>query len=255
MRRLEKVHERSFALKLAVDPRTAQAHFAIEVAGAGVWRTSDSRCHVVIPPGGVGDVHIIGTGEPGELMELLRGLPIETNVLMSGSCYSRLSHLADRRRVVTVEVYSAPERVERLRVPPPRPDFDVRSVLWSDVAKWRALPPDAAKLSRGYGSIHEVLARSVAFGAFNRTHIVSLATAELGRTFAIVWAYTIHQLRGKGLATHCVASLMDHLGPTGLRPVFLVRAENGSPERSMARRFGLELSGELVSIKRKDMAL
>ena len=71
----------------------------------------------------------------------------------------------------------------------------------------------------------------------------------------MVWAYTIHQLRGKGLATHCVASLIDHLMSTGLRPVFMVRAENGSPERSMARRFSLEQIGELVSIKRKDMAL
>jgi ribosomal protein S18 acetylase RimI-like enzyme len=255
MRRLEKVHERSFALKLAGDPRTAQAHFSIEVGGAGVWRTSDSRCHVVVPPNGLGDVHIIGTGEVSELMELLRGLPLGTNVTMSGSCYSRMAHLADRRRVVTVEVYSAPERMRPLRVPPPRPDFDVRTVLWSDAAKWRALPPDAGMLSRGYGGIQEVLARGVAFGAFNLTHLVSLATAELGRTYAIVWAYTIHQLRGRGLATHCVAGLMDHLGPTGLRPVFLVRAENGSPERSMARRFGLEQMGELVSIKRGDMAL
>ena len=255
MRRLEKVHEKAFALRIAGDPRAAMAHFAIEVRGAHVYRNSDSRCHVVVPPDGVGDAHIIGAAELGELMPVLKDLPNSSRVIMSTHTHSRIAHALTPRSGRVIDIYAGPPGMGVKRVPPPRSDFDVRPVLYSDLALWKALPIDANHLVSGYRTQQEVLARGVAYGAFNGSRqVASLATVELGRTFANIKVYTRPDLRGRGLATHCVASILDHLQPTGERPLFVVDAVNGSPERAMARHFDMEKMGELVVVARKHMA-
>ena len=255
MRRLEKVHEKAFALRIAGDPKAAMAHFAIEVRGAHVYRNPDSRCHVVVPPDGIGDVHVLGSADLGELMPVLKDLSNNSRVLMSTHTHSRIARALTPRSGRAIDIYAGPQGMGVKRIPPPRSDFDVRTVLYSDLALWKALPMDASHLVSGYRTQQEVLARSVAYGAFNgRRQIASLATAELGRTFANIKVYTLPDLRGKGLATHCVASILDHLHPTGERPLFVVEAINGSPERAMARHFGLEKVGEMMVVGRKHMA-
>ena len=255
MRRLEKVHEKAFALRIAGDPRAAMAHFAIEMRGAHVYRNSDSRCHVVVPPDGIGETHIIGAADLGELMPVLKDLPNRSRVIMSTHTHSRIAHALTPRSGRVIDIYVGPPGMGVKRVPPPRADFDVRTVLYSDLALWKALPVEANHLVSGYRNHHEVLTHSVAYGAFNSSRLVaSLALAELGRTFANIKVYTHPNLRGRGLATHCVASILDHLQPTGERPLFVVEAVNGSPERAMARHFEMEKVGELVAVARKHMA-
>ena len=117
------------------------------------------------------------------------------------------------------------------------------------------MPREAAFLFSGYRDHRDLVARSAAFGAFNGTQVASIATVEMGRSFANMRAFTMPKLRGKGLATLCVASILDRLRPTGEQPLFCIRTENGSPERAMARRFGMERSGELALVERKFMAL
>jgi GNAT superfamily N-acetyltransferase len=255
MRRLDTTEARSLALKFAGDPRTARAHFAIEISGASVWRTRDSRCYAVASESGTGEVHIIGTGEAGELMEYLRPLAQDAQINMSRHMFAQISGMVTPRSVKIREIYTGPAGMTPTGVPPPRTDFDVRTVLYSDIPTLSTLPHDASFLWSGYKDPRNVLARSTAFGAFNGTRLVSLAIAELGRSFASIWTYTVDDLRGKGLATHCVASVMDHLRPTGERPLFTITAENGSPERAMARRFGWELAGDLAMVERRNIAL
>jgi hypothetical protein len=254
MRRLETVHEKAFSLRIAGDPRAAMAHFAIEVGEARVYRNSDSRCHVVVPPDGMGDVHVVGAGELGELMPVLKDLPTTARIIMSTHTHSRISRALTPRSGKVIDVFVGTPGMGVKRVPPPRPDFDVRTVLYSDVPAWRSIPKEAAHLVSGYKTHQEVLARSVAYGAFNGRLVGSVATAELGRTFANIKAYTRPELRARGLATHCVASILDHVRPSGERPMFMVEAVNGSPERAMARHFGLEKAGELVAVSRRHMA-
>ena len=255
MRRLETADARTLALKFAGDPRTARAHFAIEISGASVWRTRDSRCYAVASEQGTGEVHIVGNGEAGELMEFLRPLPQDARINMSRHMFAQISGMVTPRRVRTLEIYTGPLGMNPARIPPPRADYDIRAILYSDLPTLSTLPHDASFLWKGYKEPRNVLARSTASGAFNGTRIASLAIAELGRTFASIWTYTLNDLRGKGLATHCVASVMDHLRPTGERPLFTITAENGSPERAMARRFGWEMAGELAMVERRHIAL
>ncbi len=254
MRRLEKSQERAFSLRIAGDPKTACAHYAIEFCGAAVYRTTDSRCHLVVTPGPYPDVHLVGVGELGELFDFLRPLPRDTKVFMSKHQYAQLVHIVMPRAMKVMELYTGPPGMTPDGLPPPDPVFDVREVLYSDISAMKALPPEAAFLFWGYKEPKDLIARSAAFGAFNGTHIASLATVEMGRTFANIRAFTMPKARGKGLATLCVASILDRLRPTGERPLFCLPAENGSPERAMARRFGLELSGELALVERKFMA-
>ncbi|NIW89455.1 MAG: hypothetical protein GWN12_11905 [Thermoplasmata archaeon] len=116
------------------------------------------------------------------------------------------------------------------------------------------MPMDSAFLFSGYKDHRDVVARSAAFGAFNGTQVASMATVEMGRSYANIRAFTLPNLRGRGLATLCVASILDRLRPTGEQPLFCLPAENGSPERAMARRFGMELSGEIALVERKFFA-
>lgn len=255
MRRLEEVHELVFSQQLAGDARTALAHFAIEVSGASVFRSSDARCHVVVPPENMGDVHVIGMAPISELMEFLRPMPGDVRIVMNKHMFSKLSHLVKPRAMETVEIYVGSPGMAPGTVPTPDPTFDVRPLLYSDIQSWSTLPPDAGFLVRGYGDPRAVLARGATMGAFNGAGIASIATAELGRNFATIWAYTVPQSRGRGLATQCVAALLYKLMPKGERPLFAIRSGNGSPDRAMARRFGLEQKGELASILRYDMAL
>ncbi len=255
MRRLDTADTRALALKYAGDPRTARAHFAIEIGGASAWRTSDSRCYAVASEEGTGEVHLIGNGEVGEIMEFLRPLPMDSRINMSRHMFAQLSGLVTPRSVRAIEIYTGPVGMTQPNVPLPRTDFDVRAVLYSDLPTVSSLPYDASFLFEGYKGPRNLLARSTAIGAFNGTRLASLAIAELGRTFASIWTYTHHDLRGKGLATHCVASVMDYLRPTGERPLFTIRAENGSPERALARRFGWEMAGELAMVERCNIAL
>jgi len=255
MRRLDTRDANALALKFAGDPRTARAHFAIEISGASVWRTRDSRCYAVASEKGTGEVHIIGAGEAGEVIEYLRPLPQDARINMSRHTFAQISGLVAPRRVRTLEIYTGPVGMTPTRVPPPRADFDVRAVLYSDLPTLATLPHDASFLWDGYKDPRNIIARSTAYGAFNGTRLASLAIAELGRSFASIWTYTLEDLRGKGLATHCVASVMDHLRPTGERPLFTITAENGSPERAMARRFGWEKAGELAMVERRDISL
>ena len=255
MRRLDTGDTRALSLKMAGDPRAARAHFALEIGGAGAWRTSDSRCHAVASPDKTGEVHLVGSGDPGEVMDFLRGFPLDSRINMTRHMYAQIATMITPRKVRDIELYAGEARMTPTRVPPPRANYEVRSVLYSDLSKISALPHDARFLFDGYGDPKEILARSVAFGAFNGVHLLSLTTAELGRSFASIWTYTLPDLRGKGLATSCVAAVLDHLRPTGERPLFTIVAENGSPERALARRFDLEQVGELAQVDRCDMAL
>jgi GNAT superfamily N-acetyltransferase len=255
MRRLDPDDTKTLALKLAEDPRTARAGFAIEVGGAVAWRTSDSRCHAVASPERVGEVHLVGSSEPGEVMDFLRPFPLDARINMTRHMYAKLASMIAQRKVRDIEVYAGEKGTTPARLPPPTADFDVRSMLYSDLRFLVSLPPDAEFLFEGYGDPREILARSVAYGAFNGTLMASLATVEKGRTFASIWSYTHPDLRGRGLATRCVAAAMDHLRPTGERPLFTIVAENGSPVRALARRFGMDLVGEMAQVDRRDMAI
>ena len=188
-------------------------------------------------------------------MEFLRPLPQDARINMSRHMFAKISGMVTPRSVRTIEIYTGPVGMTPPIVPAPRTDFDVRSVLYSDLPTLSSLPHDASFLFEGYKDPRNILARSTAYGAFNGTRLASLAIAEQGRTFASIWTYTLHDHRGKGLATHCVASIIDHLRPTGERPLFTIRAENGSPERAMARRFGWEMAGELAMVERRHIAL
>ena len=255
MRKLGPEETKDFALRSADDPRTARAQFAVELGGAVVWRTLDSRCHAVVSPKEPGEVHLVGTGEVGDVMQFLTPMPLDTQVYMSRHMYAKLASMVVPRTTVDIEVYAGTPGISPTRVPPPRTDFDVRHVLYSDLNLLDRLPPDATFLFNAYGNPRNVLARSAAFGAFNGVKVASIATADLGRTFASIWCYTLLDHRSKGLATHCVASLLDHLRPTGERPLFTIRAENGSPERAMCRRFEMELVGEMAMVERRFLAL
>lgn len=255
MRRLDTADTRALALKFAGDPRTARAHFAIEISGASAWRTGDSRCFAVASENGTGEVHLIGNGEAGEIMEFLRPLAQDARINMSRHMFAQISGMVTPRSVRTLEIYTGAAGMTPASVPLLGADVDVRAVLYSDLPTLASLPHDASFLFEGYKDPRNILARSTAFGAFNGTRLASLAIAELGREFASIWTYTLDDLRGKGLATHCVASVMDHLRSTGERPLFTITAENGSPERAMARRFGWELAGDLAMVERRHIAL
>lgn len=251
---MEKSQERAFSLRIAGDPKTACAHYAIDFCGATVHRTSDSRCYIVVTPGPYPDVHIVGTGDLGEVYEFLRPMPRDTKILMSKHQYAQMAHLVMARSMKVIELYTGPPGTTPKGLPPPDPSFDVREVLYSDIPVIQSMPIDAQFLFAGYNDTRDLVARSAAFGAFNGTQVASLATVEMGRSFANIRVFTLPTLRGKGLATLCVASILDRLRPTGERPLFCLPAENGSPERAMARRFGMELSGELAMVERKFMA-
>lgn len=255
MRRLDKSQERAFSLRIAGDPKTACAHYAIDMCGAAVWRTSDSRCYLVAIAEPIPRVDIVGIGETGELIEFLRPLAADTEVYMSKHQYAKLAHLFMARSMHNIELYIGESGASPSGLPPPDPAFDVREVLYSDVPVIGGMPREAAFLFCGYKDLRDMVARSAAFGAFNGTQVVSLATVEMGRSFANVRVFTLPQLRSKGLATLCMASILDRLRPTGERSLFCLPAENGSPERAMARRFGMELSGELAMVERKFMGL
>jgi GNAT superfamily N-acetyltransferase len=255
MRRLEKSQERAFALRIAGDPRTASAHFAIEMCDASVWRTSDPRCHVVVYPEHSAQIQIIGIGPLGELMDFMSPMPKDTKVLMSKHQFAQMANIVQARTMRLIELYTGEAGTRMGHLPPPSPEFDIREVLYSDMPNLQMMPQESSFLFCGYKDPRDILARSAAFAAFNGVRVVSLATVEMGRTFANVHAYTVPEARGKGLATLCVASMLDRLGPTGERPLFCIPAENGSPERAMARRFSLEKAGELASVERRNLAL
>ena len=252
---MDKSQERAFSLRIAGDPKTACAHYSIDMCGASVWRTSDSRCYLVVMPEPFPEVHIVGTGDIGELMEFLRPLPQDAIIYMSKHQYAAMAHIIAARSMRVIELYTGEPGTSPERLPPPDPNFDIREVLYSDVPTIQAMPRDAAFLFCGYKDPRDIVARSAAFGAFNGTQVVSLATVEMGRSFANMRVFTLPKLRGKGLATLCVASMLDRLRPTGEQPLFCIRAENGSPERAMARRFGMEMTGEIAQVERKFMAL
>ena len=250
---MERSQRRAFSLRIAGDPRTACAHYAIDFCDGEVFRTGDSRCYVVLTRGHRPEAHIVGTGDVGELLEFLRPLHRETSVFMSKHQYAQLAHLVMARSMKVMELHTGPPGTAPEGLPPPDPALDVREVLYSDIPLIQSLPLEAAFLFNGYKEPRDVVARSAAFGAFNGTQVASMSTVEMGRTFANIRAFTMPACRGKGLATLCVASILDRLRPTGERPLFCLPAENGSPERAMARRFGMEMSGELAMVERKFM--
>jgi GNAT superfamily N-acetyltransferase len=254
MRRLDKSQERAFSLRIAGDPKTACAHYAIDFCGAAVWRTRDSRAYLVVTPEPDTVVHIVGTADLGEILEFLRPLHPDTQILMSKHQYAKMAHTIAARSMRVIELYTGEPGASPSRLPPPDPEFDVREVLYSDVPVIQAMPREASFLFCGYREPRDVVARSAAFGAFNGTQVASLAMVEMGRSFANMRVFTFPKMRGRGLATLCVASILDRLRPTGEQPLFCIKAENGSPERAMARRFGMELSGELALVERKFMA-
>jgi GNAT superfamily N-acetyltransferase len=200
------------------------------------------------------EVHIVGAGDLGEILEFLRPMAPDTKILMSKHQYAKMAHMIAARSMRVVELYTGEPGASPSRLPPPDPDFDVREVLYSDVPFIQAMPREAAFLFSGYREPQDLVARSAAFGAFNGTMVASMATVEMGRSFANMRVFTLPKQRGKGLATLCFASMLDRLRPTGEQPLFCIKAENGSPERAMARRFEMELSGELALVERKFMA-
>jgi GNAT superfamily N-acetyltransferase len=255
MRRLDKSQERAFSLRIAGDPKTACAHYAIDRCNASVWRTSDSRGHLVVIPEPYPEVHVIGMADLGEISEFLRPLPQDARIYMSKHQYASMAHMIIARSMRVIELYTGEPGTSPKGMPPPDPTYDVREVLYSDVPFIHQLPREASFLFSGYREPRDVVARSAAFGAFNGSGVASIATVEMGRSFANMRVFTLPKLRGKGLATQCVASILDRLRPTGEQPLFCIRAENGSPERAMARRFGMEMTGELAQVERKFMSI
>lgn len=252
---MDKSQEKAFSLRIAGDPRTALAHYGIDMCDAAVWRTTDSRCYLVVIPEIIPRVHIIGIGELGELFEFLRPMAPDTFIYMSKHQYAQLAHACMARSMRTIELYTGKPGTSPTGLPPPDPTYDVREVLYSDLPILQRMPMEATFLFCGYKDLRDMIARSAAFGAFNGTQVASMATVEMGRSFANMRVFTMPQLRSKGLATLCVASILDRLRPTGEQPLFCLPTENGSPERAMARRFGMELSGEMAMMERKYMAL
>lgn len=255
MRRLSQEEARALAQAIADDARTAQADFAIEVGGATVWETSGSEAHVVVPRSELSPYQVLGMPPEGELMDFLRPMPMEGRVLLSRHLYARLARVVAPRTTLNIELYTGAEGMSPEWSPSNGGRHQVRPLLHADLPAWSALPREAAFLHAGHGGPQDVVARGAAVGAFIDGRIVSLATAETGRTFSTIWAYTLPELRGTGLATHCVATLMDGLRAIAVRPLFSVVAVNGCPERAMARRLGLELSGELAMVERRHMAI
>lgn len=255
MRRLDQSQERELSLRLAGDPKTARAHYALEMCGATAWRTADSRCFAVVFPDHLREVHIIGVGDMGDVLRFIGPMPKGMKVLMSKHLYAQMAHMVEARTMRTIEYHAGNAGTSPSGLPPPNPELDIRELLFSDLPNVQRMPPDASFLFCTYSEPHEVLTRSVAFGVFNGTGIMSLATVELGRSFANVLAFTLPEMRGKGMATLCVASLLDRLRHSGERPLFCIPAENGSPERAMARRFGLERVGEMAMVERRHIAL
>lgn len=255
MRRLSDEEARALAQRIADDPRTAQAHFAIEVGAAAVWETSGSEAQLVVPRAEVSPVQVLGMPPEGELMDFLRPMPLEGRVLMSRHLYARFARMVAPRSVLNIELYTGAAGMSPDWSPPPDATHTVRPLLHADVAAWSTLPPDTTFLHAGHGAPQDVISRGSAVGALENGRILSLATAESGRTFSTIWAYTVPEARGRGLATHCVVALIDQLRSISVRPLFSVIAVNGCPERAMARRLGMELSGELAMVERRHMAV
>ena len=174
---------------------------------------------------------------------------------MSRHLYARFARMVAPRSVLNIELYTGAAGMSPGWTPPSDASHTVRQLLHSDVTAWSALPREASFLHAGHGAPQDVISRGSAVGAFEDGRILSLATAESGRTFSTIWAYTVPEARGRGLATHCVVTLIDHLRSISVRPLFSLVAVNGCPERAMARRLGMELSGELAMVERRHMAV
>ncbi len=237
------------------EPVTAPAHFAIEVSGAKVWRTDDSQAHVVVPNPPVKDVYVVGTRAGHDLIDIIETLPQDIRLIMSKPMFTRIADLASPQALHPLAYYSSEQGVDPHSVPPPRPDFEVRPVLHSDVPVWGRMPREAEFLHAGYGNPRAVIARGMAVGAFNGRVAACLATANVGRYFASIQVYTVPRFRKKGLAKHCLAEMIDLLRPMGVRPLVAVEPGRRSAGQNLVRHLGLVQVGERATVFRGSLAI
>jgi len=250
MRRLDVESARTVAQWFAKDPVAAPAAFDIEVGGATVIRTKDEKCYVVLPKDPRREVRLIGARASSDLLDILVKLAPERRLVMPTSLFTQLADVADARALQVLHIYSTTNGVEPGSVPPPRPDLDVRQVLFSDLELWHRMPGDALFLSVDYGTPKDLLAKGIAVGAFNGGCLASLATASLGRVYAVVRVYTHPRYRRTGLARHTLASVVDLVTTRGLRPLMVVPPVVGQQMAGLTASLGMKHVAEVAMVPR-----
>jgi GNAT superfamily N-acetyltransferase len=250
MRRLDPESARTLALRLAGDPLGASAAFDIEVGGATVLRTKDAKCYVVLPKDPKREVRMVGARASSDLLDIISKLGPERRLIMPTGLFAQLADLATPGALQLLALYSSNGEVAQGTVPQPRPDLDVRSVLFGDLPLWHKMPGEAFFLSTAYGTPRELLGRGMAVGAFNGGCIAALATATVGRSYGTVQVYTQPRYRRMGLAKHCVAELVDRMRGLGLRPVLSILPMPASPAVRLVEGLGLHRVGEVALIPR-----
>ena len=255
MRRLDPESARTLALRLASDPMVAPAAFDIEVGGATVLRTKDAKCYVVLPRDPKREVRLVGARASADLLDIISKLGPERRLIMPTGLFSQLADLATPGALQMLAVYSSNGEVAQGSVPQPRPDVDVRPVLFGDLPLWHKMPGEAFFLSTAYGTPRELLGRGMAVGAFNGGCIAALATATVGRAYGTVQAYTQPRYRRKGLAKHCVTELVDRMRGLGLRPLLVVLPIPASPPVRLVEGLGHHRIGEMALIPRAQLTI
>jgi len=255
MRRLDAESARTVAQWFAKDPVAAPAAFDIEVGGATVIRTKDEKCYVVLPKDPKREVRLVGARASSDLLDILGKLGPERRLVMPTSLFSQLVDVADPRALQVLHIYSTTNGVEPGSVPPPRPDLDVRQVLFSDLALWHGLPGDAMFLSADYGTPKDLLSKGVAVGAFNGGGLASVATASLGRVYAGVRVYTHPRYRRHGLARHTMAMVVDLVSTRGLRPLVETPPAAGQQMAGLAAALGMKHVAEAAMVPRAQLTI
>ncbi len=255
MRRLEPEAAKAVATRFAADPLAAPAAVAIDLGMATVIRTKDEKCYVVLPKDSKREVHLVGVRASSDLLDILAKVSTDRRLVMPMALFTQLAEVVDRKWLQVLHVFSSEDGVEPGSVPPPRPDFEVRPVLFSDLDMWHKMPGEALFLSADYGTPKALLSNGMAVGAFNGGSIVSLATASVGRVFALLRVYTHPRFRRAGLASHTVAMAVDQLATRGLRPLLIVPPLPGDPVIRLAERLGLERVAEGAMVPRSKLAL
>lgn len=255
MRRLDEVSAKAVAQWFAKDPVAAPAAFDIEVGGATVIRTKDEKCYVVLPKDPKREVRLVGARASSDLLDILVKLAPERRLIMPTPLFSQLVDIVEPRSLQVLHLFSTTNGVEPGSVPPPRPDLDVRQVLFSDLELWHKMPGDAMFLSVDYGTPKDLLGKGVAVGAFNGGAIASLATASIGRVYAVVRVYTQPRYRRTGLARHTLAMVVDQVSTRGLRPLLVAPPAVGQQMAGLAAALGMKHVAEVAMVPRSQLTI
>ena len=255
MRRLDAESARAVAQWFAKDPVAAPAAFDIEVGGATVIRTKDEKCYVVLPKDPKREVRLVGARASSDLLDILVKLGPDRRLVMPTPLFTQLADVADPRALQVLHIFSTTNGVEPGSVPPPRPDLDVRQVLFSDLELWHRMPGEALFLSVDYGTPKDMLSKGVAVGAFNGGGLASLATASFGRIYAMVRVYTQPRYRRHGLARHTLAMVVDLVSTRGLRPLLVVPPAVGQQMAGLAGGLGMKHVAEAAMVPRAQLTI